>query len=264
MGKENIQRIPFSIEYRNEIENGNLSVETASGQSVRIICWDAKGSQRTNDIIALVGGELGSENIQRYYSDGTLIADSSRLGNKDLVILLPSPKFCCGDIIVYKENVYEITGVTRLSSCVWRYSVALTMEPRSPYNVVSEIGCLCEDKMSLYQPAFLSTFETAVSNIISKYFDVKPTTECVKEFTELLLSVASKEETIDIKWRKIKNVTTKRTEDNDCVTTETLLVKGWINDDDFRLIEPNCIVNKEMLCIPMKELYKKLPHEDEY
>lgn len=263
MEKENIQKIPFNIMYRENIERGQLKVETVSGQPVRIICWDAKGSQRANDIIALVGSELGAENIQRYYSDGTLIADSSHHRNKDLVILLPSPKFKVGDTVVYRENIYEITGIARHNASAWTYAVDAVGTPSCPGNVACVIGSVVENEMKLFQPIVLSPFENALSEILLKYSGVKPKDERVKEFAEHLLFVAAKEYTVGVKWKKIKNVTTKRTEDNDCVTTETLLVKGWINDDDFRIVEPNCMVNREMLCIPVKELYNKLQHEDE-
>jgi len=69
------------------LKDQNQKVETVDGRNVRILCIDAKASGRDNDIIALVGSSNGSENVQRYYSDGTLIADSARKGMKDLVIV---------------------------------------------------------------------------------------------------------------------------------------------------------------------------------
>ncbi len=58
------------------------------------------------------------------------------------------------------------------------------------------------------------------------------------------------------RWRTIEEVTTKRTEDNDCVTTEPLLIKGWIDNDDYRIVKLDCMVNRNMLCIPVRELTK--------
>lgn len=69
------------------LKDQSQKVETVDGRNVRILCWDAKASNRDNDIIALVGSSNGSENVQRHYSDGTLIADSARKGMKDLVIV---------------------------------------------------------------------------------------------------------------------------------------------------------------------------------
>ena len=83
-------KINFDVKYRPLIESGEYKVETVDGQhSVRIICWDAAGSQRNDDIIALVKGTLGSENIQRYDVTGHLISDSAKKGNKDLIIVTP-------------------------------------------------------------------------------------------------------------------------------------------------------------------------------
>lgn len=82
-------RLPFDISYRSDIESGECRVETADGlHKVRIICWDAEGSQRNDDIIGLEKGTLGAENIQRYDVTGHLIADSSKRGNRDLVIVI--------------------------------------------------------------------------------------------------------------------------------------------------------------------------------
>ena len=81
-------KIPFDIKYRPQIESGEYELRTADGaHSVRIICWDAEGSQRNDDIIGLEKGALGAENIQRYDYTGHLIADSARRNNKDLVII---------------------------------------------------------------------------------------------------------------------------------------------------------------------------------
>ncbi len=106
-------KIPFDIKYRPQIETGEYEVETQDGlHSVRIICWDAAGSQRDNDIIGLEKGTLGAENIQRYDVTGHLIADSAKRGNKDLV-LIGSPIFECGDKIFNTAfpNMYEIIDI---------------------------------------------------------------------------------------------------------------------------------------------------------
>ena len=79
-------KIPFDIKYRPQIESGECQVETKNGVSVRIICWDAKASDR-EDIIALVGSKLGSENCQRYNIRGHLISDTSADRNWDLYII---------------------------------------------------------------------------------------------------------------------------------------------------------------------------------
>ena len=60
--EKNIEYKPFNIDCRKAIERGEYRVETRSGKSVRIICWDAKNPRNEGDIVALVSGESGSEN----------------------------------------------------------------------------------------------------------------------------------------------------------------------------------------------------------
>ena len=55
-------------------------------------------------------------------------------------------------------------------------------------------------------------------------------------------------------WRRIEDATTQRTDDGCCVTSEKMLVKGWINDEDYRIVDENTMVNRDMLCIPVREL----------
>ena len=114
-------KIPFDIKHRQQIENGKYKVETNEGASVRIICWDAKGSQREDDIIALVGSTLGSENIQRYDCTGHLIADSAKIGRKDLVLVTEefdltdveraiSRGFLCAGIVAIDKKIITETA----------------------------------------------------------------------------------------------------------------------------------------------------------
>lgn len=47
-------KIPFSIDYRPQIESGEYKVETRDDRPVRIICWDA--SYEDLPIVGLIGG----------------------------------------------------------------------------------------------------------------------------------------------------------------------------------------------------------------
>lgn len=82
-------KVPFETAYIPKIEKGEIKVETKSGLPVKILCWDAKSAGREDDIIALVTCSDGTtQNVQRYYSNGHLIADSSHRGDKDLYVIL--------------------------------------------------------------------------------------------------------------------------------------------------------------------------------
>ena len=105
----------------------------------------------------------------------------------------------------------------------------------------------------------LTEWQRSISACLQKHglLDCGAADRIAKESAAELLELARKEVLNDLpRWKKIKEVTTKRTEGDHCVTTETLLVKGWMYSDDYRIIEPNCMVNREMLCIPVRLLYK--------
>lgn len=193
-------KILFDIKYKQQIESGKYKVVTKSNIPVRIICWNAKAYNRI-DIIGLTEGSTGCENVQRYDSNGHLIADSARKGDKDLCILTSE-----GNLAEFEEALNNIISV---------------------YDETNDIG--------------------------NNYYDF------LNRASEQLVAIANKQIIDSIpQWKTIEEVTTKRTDENDCVTTEPLLVKGWMNDDDFRLIEPDCMVNRKMLCIPVKEIWNKL------
>lgn len=83
-------KIPFDSTYIPQILDGKVKLETKNGFPVKVLCWDAKSAGRDDDIIALVTNSDGTtENVWRYYSDGHLISDSSRKGDKDLYMILP-------------------------------------------------------------------------------------------------------------------------------------------------------------------------------
>ena len=70
-------KIPFSIDYRPQIESGEYKVETGDGRSVRIISWDKKVFGGRTEIVALVPTPEGNtETVQLYCPDGTLIVSS--------------------------------------------------------------------------------------------------------------------------------------------------------------------------------------------
>lgn len=63
-------KIPFSIEYKEQIESGEYKVKTKSGQEVRIVCWDMNTCNGTL-IVALVKGYGGEyEKMRSYTLDG--------------------------------------------------------------------------------------------------------------------------------------------------------------------------------------------------
>jgi len=93
-------KIPFDIKYRNKIESGEYKVETFDGYSVRIICWDALGTNIEGNtyhhLIALVKSLTSEEEtIFCYYINGTLMSISGMIYpattdiSKNLYIIIP-------------------------------------------------------------------------------------------------------------------------------------------------------------------------------
>lgn len=57
-------KIPFDIKYRPQIESGEYKVETRSGKTARVVCWDRVETQ----LVVLVGKD---EDVLTYNSNGT-------------------------------------------------------------------------------------------------------------------------------------------------------------------------------------------------
>lgn len=85
-------RVPYDPKYKTQILTGAVQVETKSGLPVEILTMSARTADRIDDIIGLVTCANGiTQNVQRYYSDGHLISDSTRNGEYDLFVVSPDP-----------------------------------------------------------------------------------------------------------------------------------------------------------------------------
>ena len=61
-------KLQFSTDYRKEIENGTMTVETYGGTPVRIVCWDVEGE---SPILGLVPDvNMRDETPQLFYPNG--------------------------------------------------------------------------------------------------------------------------------------------------------------------------------------------------
>lgn len=70
-------KIPFSINYKPQIESGEYKVVTGDDRPVRIISWDKKLCGDRYEIVALVTTQQGdTETVQLYSTEGILIASS--------------------------------------------------------------------------------------------------------------------------------------------------------------------------------------------
>lgn len=121
--KKKIQK-PFDAEAAKR----GARVETRSGRSVRIICYNKKGSY---PIVALV--TYGDDENDLIYSvEGKYIRD--RCSNDDLVIVeeIECPKFQVGAFIVFNGNVYEILYVDNTNNLYHFQSVKYGFSQKRP------------------------------------------------------------------------------------------------------------------------------------
>ena len=101
-----MERIPFDIKYRPEIEAGKYLVETREGVSVRIICWERKGYYPP--IIALL--DIKASEIVYTYTEKGKYGDTGAESHLDL-FLVPNPD--------YKEPTAEQPSVSAEPSVDW-------------------------------------------------------------------------------------------------------------------------------------------------
>ena len=73
-----MNKIPFDIKYRPEIEAGKYKVFFAE-KPARIICWDKKSSRDGTIVVALVD-DGKSEHTEYFYADGNAICVNSPSG----------------------------------------------------------------------------------------------------------------------------------------------------------------------------------------
>lgn len=82
-----MERIPFDIKFRPEIEARQFLVETKDGKSVRIICWEKQG--RFPIVALLKEREEDEDEVMRDYCiDGRYYEDET--SHRDL-FLVPNP-----------------------------------------------------------------------------------------------------------------------------------------------------------------------------
>lgn len=94
-----------------------------------------------------------------------------------------------------------------------------------------------------------------MAGILQDVYSGEKQKESLRDFIDNFpYSDEQKEQKPTLNWHTIEQATTKRTDEGDCVTTEKMLIKGLIDDEDYRIIDKDVMVNKNLLCIPVSEL----------
>lgn len=87
-------KIPFDIKYRPQIEAGEYKVETRSGNTARVVCWDRVGIQ----LVVLIGKD---EDVLTYNLDGTT-GQQMQLPS-DLFIVTPEE-----ELTEFEKKLWEV------------------------------------------------------------------------------------------------------------------------------------------------------------
>lgn len=240
-------RIPFDITKRPQIESGEYKVETGTGKKVRIICWDKKSDMNKKKIVALL--DDGNSEHTEYYTEKGTVYDKTPAGG-DLFIITPEPElseFEKGCIRLYQDGRDDgFAGDNLSNENLKECSAKLLALAREQF---------IKDGYVIEKKAFHDAVEKVAPEVMKEVSDKVDMEEAIRLGYEKGKAEALKDLP---RWRTIEETTTKRTDENDCVTTETMLVKGCMNRNDYRIIWPECMVNRKMLCIPVVEL-SKLP-----
>ena len=83
-----MERIPFDIKYRHDIEAGKYLIDTRVGYSVRIVYWEAKSG---GPLVCLVTDDDGREELWLYPISGRYDGETT-ISGADL-FLVPNPDY---------------------------------------------------------------------------------------------------------------------------------------------------------------------------
>lgn len=136
-------KIPFSIEYKEQIESGEYKVKTKSGQEVRIVCWDMNTCNGTL-IVALVKGYGGEyEKMRSYTLDGKCKGASEEAS---LFIHTPQPELTEFEKVYskvkYSSEPYVVFSDEQLAQFKEEASTLLDSARRQ---IASENSCMTQN-----------------------------------------------------------------------------------------------------------------------
>lgn len=186
--------IPFDIKLRPQVQSeenhyqGRYKVQTKSGNTVRIVCWDKKDF--TFPIVALVEDSLpGSEETTLSFCQDGMYYPRGIESNNDLCLLDTwEPKFKVGDNVRYKNSnrVYRIADILE---CHY-----LALQPDQSSRLIPfEDDDLLEWVPEEHKEPELTDFEKELANCLYKYSGVvcmDGMKTLAKEFAPRLLEIA--------------------------------------------------------------------------
>lgn len=118
--KKSMARIQFNIKYRSQIESGEYTVKTRSGNPARIICWDRDSS---TPICALITRDSGPEDYVWADKEGRNMKSGYY---DDLFIITPDPdssEFEKACVQLYEEGCADGVSGEKLDNVALKESI---------------------------------------------------------------------------------------------------------------------------------------------
>ena len=97
-----MKKIPFSLEYKDKIESGEVKVVTGDNRDVRIVCWDGKSEF---PILALINEE---EDVACFYNKEGKGCNSKKTYPLDLYILVGDDALTEFEEAVRESMFYDV------------------------------------------------------------------------------------------------------------------------------------------------------------
>lgn len=250
-------KIPFSIKYRPQIENGEYKVETREGKPSRILCWDRRGER---SLVVLVQQPLGYDDVLYYYESG--LADGiGRELDEDLFIVTPEEELTefekAVDAIYESCNVKELRvkdKAAELLSLARKQFIkdGYVIEKKAFHDAVENISDKHRAEMSV-EYSIHCKVEDGTRHAIMNW-------EAFQKVAQKFIEIGKAEALKDLpRWRRIMD--NGKVDANGCRYTDSLcLIKqGW-----YRVLSKGTLVSGNAKYLSVADL-EKLPgfKEDE-
>lgn len=196
-----MKTIPFDIKLRDQVQSeengykGRYKVQTKSGNSVRIICWDKKNTSFS--IVALVeDSSRYYENMRSFRSNGKYYPTNEESSTDLCLIDTWEPKFNVGDIIRHKgcyDNVRKIVELNNTYYSAINPSASTSYGSNTWYSIPYQSQNLYE---LVPEESKLTEFEEELANCLYKSIGVVSMDgmeTLAKECAPKLLELAKKE-----------------------------------------------------------------------
>lgn len=113
------KKIPFDIEYRPQIESGEVQVVTRDDRKVdgKSIYWDYNDKEDFHDLLAVVKDDH-LDKVYAYHRNGRVVLDE--MDRRDLFLIVEGPKFKVGQSVIRKDGKTGLSIIDHIDN-TWYY-----------------------------------------------------------------------------------------------------------------------------------------------